>query len=34
MSYTDDDIETKKEIIQVLVATAFIVLFFLYWGLK
>lgn len=29
-----DDIETKKEIIQVLLAAAFILLFFLFWGLK
>jgi hypothetical protein len=34
MSYTDDDIETKKEIVQVLFALAFIVLFFLYWSFK
>jgi hypothetical protein len=34
MSYKDDDLEAKKEIIQVLVALAFIVLFFLYWSFK
>jgi hypothetical protein len=28
---TDDDIETRREIIQVVIAAAFLVLFFLFW---
>lgn len=32
MSSTDDDVDKKKEIIQVLLAIAFIVVFFLFWA--
>ncbi len=28
-----DDIETKKEIIQVLLAAAFIIIFFVFWSI-
>ncbi len=33
MNHTEDEIESRKEIKQVLLATAFILIFFIYWGL-
>lgn len=34
MNHTEDDIETKKEIIQVILASAFIIVFFVLWSFR